>query len=82
MMQTLLREFFQRHHPAPRVAAVAPEDSLLLSGLLDSTLMLDLVTFLEQRLRVSIPDHDLVPEHFESLRAIEHYLQSRGCTSP
>jgi acyl carrier protein len=82
VMQTLLREVFQRHHPAPRVAAVTAEDSLLLTGLLDSTLMLDLVAFLEQRLNVSIPDQDLVPENFESFSAIGHYLQSRGCTAP
>jgi len=77
-MPPLLREFFLRHHPAPRVAAVGDEDSLLLAGLLDSTLMLDLVGFLEQRLQLSIPDHDLVPEHFESFNAMQRYLASRG----
>lgn len=77
-MQSLVREFFQRHHPAPRVAAVSDADSLLLTGLLDSTLMLDLVAFLEQRLQLVIPDQDLIPENFESLDAIAHYLASRG----
>lgn len=74
----LIREFLLRHHPAQRVDAIGDDQSLLLAGLLDSTLMLDLVSHLEKSLGIKIGDDDLIPENFESISAIQRYLQSRG----
>jgi acyl carrier protein len=73
-----IREFLKRHHPAPRVDAIADDQSLLLAGLLDSTLMLDLVSHLEKSLAITIGEDDLIPENFESIAAIQRYLHSRG----
>lgn len=77
-MIRLIREFLLRHHPVQRVDAVADDQSLLLAGLLDSTLMLDLVSHLEKTLGITIGDDDLTPENFESIAAIQRYLRSRG----
>ncbi|MFN7805276.1 MAG: acyl carrier protein [Planctomycetaceae bacterium] len=77
-MIRLIREFLLRHHPAQRVDAIGDDQSLLLAGLLDSTLMLDLVSHLEKSLGIKIGDDDLIPENFESISAIQRYLQSRG----
>jgi acyl carrier protein len=60
------------------VDAIGEEQSLLLAGLLDSTLMLDLVSYLENSLGITIGEDDLIPENFESISAIHRYLQSRG----
>jgi acyl carrier protein len=60
------------------VDAVGNEQSLLLAGLLDSTLMLDLVSYLENSLGITIGEDDLIPENFESIAAIDRYLQTRG----
>ncbi len=73
-----IRDFLKRHHPPQRVDAIADEQSLLLAGLLDSTLMLDLVSYLENSLGIAIDEDDLIPENFESIAAIHRYLQSRG----
>jgi acyl carrier protein len=40
--------------------------------------MLDLVTHLENALGITIGEDDLTPENFESIAAIDRYLQSRG----
>ncbi len=49
---------------------LGPEDSLLAKGLLDSLSILKTVTFIEENFGVTIPDEDVLPDHFESVRAI------------
>lgn len=46
------------------------EDSLLAKGLLDSLSILKTVTFVEENFGVTIPDEDVLPDHFESVRTI------------
>jgi acyl carrier protein len=48
-------------------AALAEEDSLVEQGIVDSTGVLELVAFLEQRFGVHVEDVDLVPDNLESI---------------
>lgn len=50
--------------------SLGPDDSLLAKGLLDSMSILKTVTFCEEQFGVTIPDEDVLPDHFESVRAI------------
>ena len=70
-VETAVREFL-RDHVAQREASetVSVDDSLLDSGLLDSAGLFELVSFLEERLGVTIADEELVPESFETINAI------------
>ena len=54
-----------------------PDESLFDSGTLDSFTLPDLVTGLEEKFGVKIPDSDLVPERFDTVTKIEAYLDSR-----
>jgi len=49
---------------------LGPEDSLLERGLLDSMSILKTVTFCEEQFGITIPDEDVLPDHFESVRTI------------
>lgn len=49
---------------------LGPEDSLLAKGLLDSLSILKTVTFCEEQFGITIPDDEVLPDHFESVRAI------------
>jgi acyl carrier protein len=55
----------------------APGDSLFESGLLDSFALPDVVTALERKFGIIVPDSDLNPRKFDSLERIEQYLASR-----
>jgi acyl carrier protein len=44
------------------------EQSFLESGIIDSTGLLELVSFLEQKYGISIGDRELIPENLDSLR--------------
>ena len=46
-----------------------------LKGLLDSLSILKTVTFCEEQFGVTIPDEDVLPDHFESVRAIAKLVE-------
>ena len=52
-------------------------DSLTLNGVIDSMGVLELVTFIEQRFGIAVPDRDTVPENLDSIDRIVRYLEGR-----
>ena len=52
-------------------APIGEDDSLLERGLLDSISLFELMTFLEQETGVRVPDDEVLPENFESVKAME-----------
>lgn len=59
-----------------RIDALGPEEPLL-SGALDSTDVLRLVVFVEDRYGVTIADDELVPENFATVRSLAALLSSK-----
>lgn len=54
---------------------LGPDDSLLEKGLLDSLSILKTVTFCEEQFGITIPDEDVLPDHFESVRSIAKLVE-------
>ena len=54
-----------------------PEDPLITRGLLDSLSILKTVTFCEEHFGIKVPDQDVLPDHFESVRAIAALVDRR-----
>ena len=54
----------------------APDESLFDTGIIDSFALTDLVSALEKKFSVSIPDSDLNPRKFDSIERIESYLET------
>ena len=61
---------------------LSDEQSLLESGIIDSTGVLELVAFLEQRYGISVGDRELLPENLDSIRNasvfVSRKLSSQG----
>jgi acyl carrier protein len=55
----------------------APEDSLFVSGLLDSFALTDFVAGLEEEFGISVPDSDLSARKFDSIRKVADYIAPR-----
>ena len=51
--------------------------SFLESGVIDSTGILELVTFLEETYQIRVEDEELVPENLGSIDAVTRYLQRK-----
>ena len=55
--------------------------SLLGSGVIDSTGVLDLITFLELTYRLKFEDNELVAENFDSIEKIKDFLSRKLASS-
>jgi len=53
------------------------ETSFMLEGIIDSTGILELITFLEATYQITIADDEIIPENMDSLESIEKYLVSK-----
>ena len=53
------------------------ETSFLESGIIDSTGILELVSFLEEKFEISVADEELVPENLDSIANVVHYLTKK-----
>lgn len=58
-------------------SALKDEDSLLDRGLIDSTGILELVTYVEDTFGLKVADNDLIPENFDSVNNIAKFVASR-----
>lgn len=54
------------------------DDSLFVSGLLNSFALTDFVTGLEDEFGVTIPDSDLSARKFDTISKVESYLASKA----
>ena len=59
----------------------ADDQSLLESGIVDSTGLLELVAFIEEKYGFSVGDRELVPENLDSLRNISRFVAGK-CAAP
>ena len=58
--------------------AIAPDESLFESGVLDSFALTDMGGALEREFSIRIPDSDLSQRKFDSIARIEAYVESRS----
>jgi acyl carrier protein len=58
-------------------SVVRDDQSLMSSGTLDSTGILELIMFVEEKFAVKIPDEDMLPENFDSVNAIAAYIERK-----
>ncbi|HTQ57267.1 MAG TPA: acyl carrier protein [Bryobacteraceae bacterium] len=58
--------------------AIAADESLFESGVLDSFALTDMVGALEKEFSLRIPDSDLTPRKFDSIERIAAYLESHS----
>ena len=62
---------------------IDPETDFLENGILDSTGVLELVGFLEEKYGIRVEDDELVPDNLNSLEKISLYISKKtGKTQP
>ena len=54
--------------------AITHEASLLEAGIIDSTGVLELVSFLETEFGIEVQDDEMLPENLDSIGAISNYV--------
>ncbi|MEM6710251.1 MAG: acyl carrier protein [Pseudomonadota bacterium] len=74
-LEQALTRFLETLVNDPR-AVINTDTELLVSGVLDSLAVAQLIDFLEETLDRTIPPVDLIPEHFDSIRHMLAYLEA------
>ena len=72
-----VRQFITGHFSHARTRALADDDPLLESGIVDSLGVLDIVSFIESDLGVIVADEELVRENFGSIERIAAYIEAK-----
>ena len=55
----------------------ADDDSFIEHGIIDSTAVMELIAFLEERYRLKLQDQDLIPENLDSINGLARFVESR-----
>lgn len=53
------------------------DDSFLDNGIIDSTGVLELVSYIEEEFDMEVLDEELVPDNFDSLNKLVSYIESK-----
>jgi len=55
------------------------DQSFLESGIIDSTGILELVSFIEEHYEVKIEDEELIPDHLDSVNNVVKFINKKLC---
>lgn len=72
-----LRDFVQENFLFGEDATFVNDDSFLEQGIIDSTGVLELVTFLEEQFEIAVDDDELVPENLDSIDNLVRFITSK-----
>ncbi|MBP7736618.1 MAG: acyl carrier protein [Spirochaetes bacterium] len=77
--QELITNYIKENFITGRSSKVelTPDISLLESGIMDSTGILELVLFLEEQFSIKIDDEEIVPENLDSVSNIILFLKKK-----
>jgi len=76
-IENTVREFIAENFLFRADAAVANNQSLLETGVMDSTGVLELIAFLEQTYGITVADNEIVPENLDSIDNVTRYLSAK-----
>ena len=70
-----VREFLRENFPLSADGVMlAPDDSLIEVGVIDSTGVLELIGFIEERYEIEVRDEEVLPENLDSIASITRFV--------
>lgn len=70
-----LRKFItERFLPFSQLASFDDSDSFMEKGIIDSTGILELLEFIEEKYRIKVEDEEVVPDNLDSLQKLMDYI--------
>ena len=72
-----ITEFLNENAQRDGQAAPGDNDNLFKAGILDSFALVDFVGLLEEHCGIKVPDSDVNPAHFQTIKDIESYVQRK-----
>jgi len=75
--KTKIKEFIIENFLFGNDDGLKDETSFLEEGIIDSTGVLELVTYLEEEFEITIDDEELIPENLDSINNVTGYLEKK-----
>lgn len=72
-----VRQFITTNFYVPDPSKLADDASLLDQGIIDSTGVLELTAFLEEKFGIQVADDELLPENLDSVANLEAYVKKK-----
>jgi acyl carrier protein len=72
-----VRGFIESNFLFGSSASLSDADSLIEGGVIDSTGVIEVISFLEEKFGVAIDDSDLVADNFDSIEKIARFVSAR-----
>jgi acyl carrier protein len=69
-----IRQFITSNFYVADASALTAETSLLDSGIVDSTGVLEIIAFLEGEMGIQVADEDMLPENLDSIGKIAQFV--------
>ena len=76
-VKTTLRQFIIDNFLFGDDNGLADDTSFLEEGIIDSTGMLELITFLEETFSIQLDDEELIPENLDSINNLVSFLSKK-----
>ena len=76
-MRGAIREFITTNFYVADDSSLTDETSLLESGTVDSTGVLEIISFLEERFSIKVADAEMVPDNLDSIGKIVSFLSRK-----
>ena len=77
-VRTRVRDFINTNFLFDDKRVIGDDESLLGSGTVDSTGILELISFLEDTLNLKFKDHELVADNFDSIAKIVSFVSKKN----
>jgi acyl carrier protein len=77
-----VREYVVSSVYGPDPGALADSASLIETGIIDSTGVLELVAFLESTFGVTVGDEEMLPENLDSIARVAAFVCRKGIETP
>ena len=75
-----IRSFIVENFMLGEEGALEPSQSLLKTGIVDSTGIMELVMFLEEKWGIQVDDKEMLPENLDSIDSIARFLECKLAT--
>ena len=76
-IEELIVEFIRDELAGGEAVEIEPHENLLTSGVVDSVGIVRLIAHVRERLEVTVPPRDLVPDNFRTIRVMAAYMHGR-----
>jgi acyl carrier protein len=77
IMKEAIRSYLVAHGAGESNSSVSDDESLLEAGVIDSVVMVDLISHLEATYGIRVDEDDMIPENFDSINAIALYIEQK-----